>query len=118
MIIMNYQIAAWSNMVTDIRELAKEFGYDVSSNDISMVEDVIKMIETEGLVDISKIKPDATIESVGMASVDVVMVLTAIEEKYDIYLSIDGELSECKTVKSLVDVLIAKIKEELDKKGV
>ena len=105
-------------MVTDIRELAKEFGYDVSSNDISMVEDVIKMIETEGLVDISKIKPDATIESVGMASVDVVMVLTAIEEKYDIYLSIDGELSECKTVKSLVDVLIAKIKEELDKKGV
>ena len=118
MIIMNYQIAAWSNKVTDIRELAKEFGYDVSSNDISMVEDVIKMIETEGLVDINKIKPDATIESVGMASVDVVMVLTAIEEKYDIYLAIDGELSECKTVKSLVDVLIAKIKEELDKKGV
>jgi acyl carrier protein len=105
-------------MMTDIKGIAKEFGYDVSSNDVGMVEDIIKMIEKEGMVDISTINPDATIESVGMASVDVVMVLTAIEEKYDIYLPIDGELSECKTVKSLVDVLVIKIKEELNKKGV
>lgn len=101
----------------NITEMAKEFGYDVSSNDIGMVEDVIKMIQTEGMVDIEKIKPDATIENLGMASVDVVMVLTAIEEKYNIYLPIDGDLSECKTAKSLVDVLVLKIKEELDKKG-
>lgn len=103
--------------MNDIKKIAKQFGYDMSSNDIVMVEDIIKMIETEGLVDISKIEPDSTIESLGMASVDVVMVLTAIEEKYDVYLPIDGELSECKTVKSLVDVLVAKIKEEVDKKG-
>lgn len=102
--------------MTDIRELAKQYGYDVTSNDIGMVEDVIKIIESEGLVDISKIGPDSTIESIGMKSVDVVMILTAIEEKYDIYLPIDGELSECKTIKSLVDVLVVKIKEELDKK--
>lgn len=104
--------------MNDIKKIAKQFGYDVSSNDIVMVEDIIKMIETEGLVDISKIEPDSTIESLGMASVDVVMVLTAIEEKYDVYLPIDGELSECKTVKSLVDVLVAKIKEEVDKREV
>jgi acyl carrier protein len=104
--------------VNDIKAIAKEFGYDISSNDIGMVEDIIKMIETEGLVDISKIGPDSTIESLGMVSVDVVMILTAIEEKYDVYLPIDGELSECKTVKSLVDVLVVKIKEEFDKKEV
>jgi len=77
-----------------------------------MREDLLDIIAKEGLIDRAKLTPDATLETLGVASYDVVMILMAIEEKYSVYLPIDAEISEIKTVDELLSVLIARIEQE------
>ena len=43
------------------------------------------------------------IESLDLKSIDIVMILTAIEEKFDVYIPMDGAFQEAKTVQDLVD---------------
>ncbi len=64
------------------------------------------------MVEADKIKPDATIESLDLKSIDIVMILTAIEEKFDVYIPMDGSFQEAKTVQDLVDALTSHIKKE------
>mgnify|MGYP003344615710 CR=1 FL=1 len=59
---------------------------------------IIEVIASEGMVDRSKVTPDATIESLDLKSVDIVMILTALEEKFNVYIPMDGSLQEAKTV--------------------
>ena len=40
------------------------------------------------------------------------MILTAIEEKFDVYIPMDGAFQEAKTIQDLVDALAAHIKKE------
>ena len=75
-------------------------------------DDIIDVICKEGMVDRDKVTPDATIESLDLKSIDIVMILTAIEEKFDVYIPMDGSFQEAKTVQDLVDALIAHIKKE------
>lgn len=77
-----------------------------------MREELLDIIAKEGLVDRAKLTPDATIETIGLASYDMVMILMAIEEKYDVYLPVDAELSEVKTLDSLLTLLVARIERE------
>ena len=73
---------------------------------------IVEVIAKEGMVDADKIKPGATIESLDLKSIDIVMILTAIEEKFDVYIPMDGAFQEAKTVQDLVDALAAHIKKE------
>ena len=77
-----------------------------------LVDELIDVICKEGMVDREKVTPDATIESLDLKSIDIVMILTAIEEKFDIYVPMDGSFQEAKTVQELIDALAAYIQKE------
>ncbi len=81
--------------------------------DISKLkEDIIEVIASEGMIDRAKVTPDATIESLDLKSVDIVMILTALEEKFNVYIPMDGSLQEAKTVDSLIAAIADHIQKE------
>lgn len=71
-----------------------------------LTEQVIDVICKEGMIDREKVTPDATIESLDLKSIDIVMILTAIEEKFDVYIPMDGSFQEAKDVKTLIAALV------------
>jgi acyl carrier protein len=75
-------------------------------------EEIIEVIASEGMVDRSKVTPDATIESLDLKSVDIVMILTALEEKFNVYIPMDGSLQEAKTVEALIGAIAEHIQKE------
>ncbi len=77
-----------------------------------LVDELIEVICKEGMVDREKVTPEATIESLDLKSIDIVMILTAIEEKFDVYIPMDGSFQEARTVQELIDALAAYIKKE------
>lgn len=80
------------------------------ADDERMREELLDIIAKEGLIARERLTAEATFESLGLASVDVVMLLMAIEEKYNVYLPIDAELSGISTLPELLELLVAKIK--------
>lgn len=79
------------------------------TDNTQLIQEIKEVIASEGMVDISKITPDATIESLDLKSVDIVMILTALEEKFNVYIPMDGSLQEAKDVKSLIEALADQI---------
>lgn len=77
-----------------------------------LVEEIVDVIASEGMIDRTKITPDATIESLDLKSVDIVMILTALEEKFNVYIPMDGSLQEAKDVKSLIEAIAEHIQKE------
>ncbi len=77
-----------------------------------LVNQITEVIISEGMVDRAKVTMDATIESLDLKSIDIVMILTAIEEKFDVYIPMDGPFHEAKDVKSLIDAIAAYIIKE------
>ncbi len=85
---------------------------DTAQDIAKLKEEIIEVIASEGMVDRSKVTPDATIESLDLKSVDIVMILTALEEKFNVYIPMDGSLQEAKTVESLIDAIAQHIQKE------
>lgn len=84
-----------------------------SLEDSQALEDsIVDVIAAEGMIPREKIQDDATIESLGLKSIDLVMILTAIEEKFDVYIPMDGAFSEAKDLKGLVEAIATHIKQE------
>jgi acyl carrier protein len=77
-----------------------------------LVDQVIDVIVKEGMVDRDKVTMDATIESLDLKSIDIVMILTALEEKFDVYIPMDGPFHEAKSVKDLIEAIAAYIVKE------
>jgi len=80
-----------------------------------LVDQITEVIISEGMVDREKVTMDATIESLDLKSIDIVMILTAIEEKFDVYIPMDGPFHEAKDVKSLIDAIAVYIIKEKEK---
>lgn len=80
-----------------------------------LVEEIIEVIAAEGMVDRTKVTPDATIESLDLKSVDIVMILTALEEKFNVYIPMDGSLQDAKTVEALIDAIAEYVMREREK---
>ena len=80
-----------------------------------LVNEIIDVVAAEGMIDRSKVTPDATIESLDLKSVDIVMILTALEEKFNVYIPMDGTLQEAKDVKSLINAIVDLIIKEREK---
>ena len=80
-----------------------------------LANEVIDVVAAEGMIDRSKVTPDATIESLDLKSVDIVMILTALEEKFNVYIPMDGTLQEAKDVKSLINAIVDLIIKERQK---
>ena len=77
-----------------------------------MTSEIIDVIASEGMIPREKLEDDATIESLGLKSIDIVMILTAIEEKFDVYIPMDGSFQEAKDLKDLVDAISTHILRE------
>jgi acyl carrier protein len=77
-----------------------------------MREQLLEIIAKEGMIHREKLIPTATLETIGLASYDIVMILMAIEEKYGVYLSVDSELSDLKTLDELLNLLATRIEQQ------
>ncbi len=64
--------------------------------------EILNLIISEGKIDPSRITPDATLESLEVQSMDTVMILMAIEEKFGVYVPIDGQIAEAKDLTSFI----------------
>lgn len=63
---------------------------------------IIDLIVSEVKIDPARITPDATLESLDVQSMDTVMILMAIEEKFGVYVPVDGQIAEAKDVGSFI----------------
>ncbi len=84
----------------------------VLSDPQRVYDQVVDLIVSEGMVDREKVTPDATFETLGLKSIDIVMILTAVEEKFDVYIPMDGSIAEAKDLKSFIDGVLARINSE------
>ena len=77
---------------------------------------ILDIMAKETLVDRDRLVPEATIEELGIASLDVVQTMFAIEEEFDIQIPVAGQGGglEFATVKSLVDHVILVLDEIAD----
>jgi acyl carrier protein len=75
----------------------------------ALEQQLIDLFDKEGMVDRAAIKPDATLESLGIQSVDIMMVLMSVEEKFGIYVPIDEKLTETKNLQGFIDHLVDRI---------
>ena len=83
---------------------------DVSTTDIAVLrEEILDIIEKDGMIPRDKLTPDATMESLNLASYDLVMVLMGIEDKYGVYLTVDAGLTEARTLGELLDHMARRI---------
>ena len=64
-------------------------------------DELLDLISQEVLLDRTKLNPEATLETLGIDSVDTVSVLFAVEEKYGVRLETD-ELSRSNTLGQLM----------------
>src|SRR5260370_17404700 len=76
-----------------------------ASLDSPIIEKLLAIISKEGMVDRDKLAMDASLDTLGVVSADVVVILLAIEEEFGVYIPVDSELSDVKTVGGLVTPL-------------
>jgi acyl carrier protein len=74
-----------------------------------LTRDLIEVIAKEGMVDMAGVGPETTLASLNIASVDYMMILAAIEEKFSVYIPMDESLAEVKDVGGLLGVLKQRI---------
>ena len=70
---------------------------------------LLDLIAREGLVEPHLLVPEATLDSLGINSADVVVILMVIEEQFDCYISVDERLSNAKTLDELIAALLPHI---------
>jgi acyl carrier protein len=68
----------------------------------SLAEQILETIISEGKIDRARVTPDATLESLEVQSIDIVMILMAIEEKFGVYVPIDGSIAETRNLGGFV----------------
>lgn len=77
----------------------------VPSLDPAMIERLLTIISKEGMVPREKLSLDSTLETLGVASVDVVVILLGIEEEFGVYIPVNSDLSDIKTIGDFVQEL-------------
>jgi len=79
--------------------------------DRALLDKIIDVIVEEGMVDRENIVPTATIETLGLDSIEVVMILNGVEEKFEVYIPMDGEITEARNLAELVGILAKQVLE-------
>jgi len=75
-------------------------------------EDLLDLVAEEGMIDRASLQRDALMADLNIASADFIMILMAIEEKYGIYISVDNEMADLKTIQDLLTAASKKIREK------
>jgi acyl carrier protein len=76
----------------------------------ALEQDIIDIILRETKLDRSLVTPDATLESLGLQSIDLVEAMMAIEEKFDVYFPMDFNLWDAKSVGQFVQTVASRIR--------
>ncbi len=66
---------------------------------------VLDVIAEEALVDRAKLAPEATLESLGIASLDVISIVFALEEKFGVVLE-QSDFEGVESLGQMVDVIL------------
>jgi acyl carrier protein len=82
-----------------------------------LAQQIIEVIAREGMVDRSKISPTATLEDLGLQSIDMVMILNGIEEKFDIYVPMDESIQKIANVGDVITVVSGLVEANAQKPG-
>jgi acyl carrier protein len=70
-------------------------------------DSVLDIIAEESLVERSTLTPDATLESLGIQSLDIISIVFALEDRFGIVLE-QSEFEGVTTVDQLVDIIVNK----------
>jgi acyl carrier protein len=70
-------------------------------------EDVLTIISEEVPIDRALLDPSATLESLNIASLDMISVMFALEDKYGLIIEQD-DVKDAKTLQDFLDAVIAK----------
>ena len=79
-----------------------------------LADKLLSIVAKEGMIE-GEIDLDAELNSLSIQSADVVMILMAIEEEFGIYISVDEDLTETRTVRELIDLFVPRIIEHQNK---
>lgn len=80
--------------------------------DPTMLPRLIDVIVREGKVDPAAIRPDATLESLDILSIDVVTILMALEEEFDCYIPMSADLSDVRNLHDLIEVIVREMQDD------
>jgi acyl carrier protein len=69
--------------------------------------DILDIIAEEALVDRDKLTPDATLEQLGIASLDVISIVFALEDRFGIVLE-QPELEGIHSITELINLIVNK----------
>jgi acyl carrier protein len=75
-------------------------------------ETILSIIAREGMVDPASLRGDATLETLGLDSLEVVMILNGIEDALGIYIPVDQTLTPASTLDDLVAAVMARAEEK------
>ena len=78
---------------------------------MSLDAELIDLIAKEALVDVDKLKKDASLEEIGLDSVDMVSVIFAIEDKYGVTIG-ENDIEKSATVGQMLTLIETKIAEK------
>jgi acyl carrier protein len=77
--------------------------------DPTLVPRILDVIAAEGMIDRSAITPDATLEALGVDSIEVVMIVNGLEEAFDTTIASDLRIDGANNLANLVALLAAAI---------
>jgi acyl carrier protein len=70
-------------------------------------EQILDVISEEVPIDRAQLQPEATLESLNIASLDMISVMFALEDKYGVVVE-QNDVADAKTLQDLISVVIAK----------
>jgi acyl carrier protein len=73
--------------------------------------DLLDLISREAIIDREKLVRSATLEDLGISSLDVISMLFELEEKYGVAIE-EGDMPQMTTLGEMVDFLLARINAE------
>jgi acyl carrier protein len=68
---------------------------------------ILDVVAEEALVDRAKLTPEATLESLGIASLDIISIVFALEDRFGVVLE-QAEFENIRTVNALVELIMSK----------
>lgn len=83
----------------------------MANSDDKLIQRLIDIVSKEAMIDPEKIHLDLPLANVDIQSADYVMILMAVEEEFGVYISVDEDFSEIKTVGDLTNLMVQKINE-------
>ena len=78
---------------------------------MSLEAELIDLIAKEALVDVDKLKRDASLEEIGLDSVDMVSVIFALEDKYGVTIG-ENDIEKSATLGQMLTLIETKIAEK------